>query len=345
MQNILNNFELALAFAKHVPVYSWLNLLLLTVTGYLLIKLNRWKYMPWLRTYVIGAVGLSLWYYVFYYGNYDAFLVTRYVGYVLIIGAVYDIIRHDFADSHKMRWFTINLGDLDKETIALERVPFWILPALLIIPLHTITAAFVNGYWHNGFPWFYIPRAVLFIGLAAQFFPAKNVKHYPLMAFGFLGVGICAVDFFKMFKVGTIIYRIQLTIDPWVFTAFAGILCYGILQPALARKFALFARPKEQLQAATDTNIIPINPFEDAYQSEIVDLENQISDLASEVKLLANPPGALNGKFEDRKWLSIDQATAYMGLGSDEETKSLMKLLRIPIRKKRILKADIDGHI
>lgn len=176
---------------------AWISLILMILSGILLIAFRRWSHLKWLILYVFFVSITSVLYLgvpAFY--NYSYYVTKREIGYLLLIGVVAEIFWKD-----------------------LKKTPWWLFPAIGMV----LVSSFLlepGGYG------FFIPRAFLFIGLAAALPIAIRNNNLPLFTFSFLASGLVISDLLKLISLvfDLKVLEIQFYIDPVI-----GLITYLIL--------------------------------------------------------------------------------------------------------------------
>jgi len=141
---------------------------------------------PWLIAFLaISGVGVILQIY-FLNDNYAFYVLRRYIGYLLILGVLQEILAKDY--NTRTRFLYVAWAGI-------------VIPALILPP---------NGLY------FYIPRAILF-GLCVWYLPkafaSRNIIH---LGFGIMSIWHLVSDAIKLLQSAQQIVAIQQMLDPWV---------------------------------------------------------------------------------------------------------------------------------
>ena len=182
-------------------VHGWINSIMLGMVALIMIVFRRWSHLRWLAGYALVVSFLSILYKLVpqFYGNYDFYVTKRFIGYLLFLGAAAEILRKDF-----------------------DITPWWIIPAILAI--------FIPAVLFPPYGWFfYLPRIILFIGVASTLYRAVKGRNVPLLALAIGSVGDIVSDALKLISTLYQITMVQILIDPWCSTVMSAILITGAL--------------------------------------------------------------------------------------------------------------------
>ncbi len=209
--------------------HDWIRVLLwLSIP--VICKLNlRWQDYKWLKNFALVQSLGWLTYTFLFSGNYQAYVLFRYIGYLTFLGAALEILHKDF-----------------KET------PWWAIPAVLII---LVSAIFTPPYG----PYYFIPRALMFLGVAYYLSRAIKHWHFALIALSVFATGMITSDIFKLLYNAYEVFPFLRELDSLVNFVTASILVYGVVLPV-----------KNKDVAGAIDHETPVNEYEEQGSDENV---------------------------------------------------------------------------
>ena len=207
-----------------------INYSLLLAIAFVIIIWRKWDHLRWLLLYALLVSLFGIFYQTIpFLQTYDTWALKRYLSYLLMLAAVAEIIRVDF-----------------------RKKAYWVYPAYALI---IISILFFRSY---GTPDYYIPRALLFLGMASQVTRAISKKHLPLIGFSIIAIGALVTDALKLLQLDkTTIFEIQQVIDPFLYTISFLIILGGALVPAFQKlRSLLLGRPESMILQSSAAELV-----------------------------------------------------------------------------------------
>jgi hypothetical protein len=173
-----------------------------------LVFLHRWPHLKWLRAYLALFIAAPiLFYFIPALYTHALFVDVRNIGYLMFVGMINEVYRKEIG-----------------------REARWLYPALAVILVYVFLLPSYGWY-------FFVPRLLLFGGMALAMQTAIREKNVPLFAYSVIAVGLLVGDLVKAVSMSlepTVLY-LQRMIDPWWGIASYMIILGGIFWPDIVR--------------------------------------------------------------------------------------------------------------